>query len=164
MFAVVGLVSTVLSQVPAQFTVNNLGTPAFNGTYVVQDANAEYPVYVNQTDPQYVLFGSGPPPGLPFIPAYWKFSKFTGYTGTGSMSGLQKEDFYSYGYPSYTPLGDPTTLSFSGVGAGVVPAPGSPEAGFQLGGGGGNSVFVEQAEQLNEGLTFQDGQWTPSNN
>jgi len=102
LFAVVGFVSTVFSQVPAQFTVNNLGTPEFNGTYVVQDANAAYPVYVNQTDPQYVLFSSGPPPHLPFLPNTWRFSKFTGYSGTGSMNGLQKDDFYSYSYPSYT--------------------------------------------------------------
>jgi len=91
-------------QVPTQFTVNNLGTPELNGTYVVQDANAEYPVYVNQTDPQYVLFSSGPPPGLPFIPATWRFSKFTGYSGTGSMSGLPKQDFYEYSSPSFQPL------------------------------------------------------------
>jgi len=164
MFVVVGLVSTVFSQVPAQFTVNNLGTPEFNGTYVAQDPNSAYPVYVNQTNPEYVLFSSGGPPHLAhIIPNYWRFSKFTGYTGTGSMNGLQKDDYYSYSYSVGQPFSDPTQLVFSNAGAGVVPAPGSPQAPFQSGIAGG-SVFVEQAIQLNVGLTFEDGQWTPSNN
>ena len=77
------------------------------------------------------------------------------------MNGLQKEDFYSYSYPSYTPLGDPTVVAFSGAGSGVVPAPGSAEAPIQLASSGGGSVYAEQAAQLNVGLTFTDGQWVP---
>jgi hypothetical protein len=79
--------------------------------------------------------------------------------------------------PSTGPVTDPLATSFEtlanipwnpGMSAGVtVSTPLTPEVWGASGGGGGGeeggggAAFVEHAQQLNVGLTFQDGQWTP---
>jgi len=163
LMSLVVLASASFASFPATFTINNLGNPEFNGTYVAQDATAAYPVYVNQANPEHVLFSSGPPPGLPFIPPTWRFSKFPGYTGTGSLSGFPKEDFYLSSGQSFQPLVSPLVAIFATTGAGVSPVPGSSEAGFQAGAPTtpSNNLVQEQATKLNIGLTFQNGQWSP---
>jgi len=81
-------------------------------------------------------------------PPTYQNSHYVSYKADGSL-------FTDYGPPKGDGL-NMASYSYSGT---------WPGGGFGPGynsGGGGNTVLVEQAAQLNIGLSFQNGQWTPS--
>ena len=82
---------------------------------------------------------------------------YANYSGP-SLTNLTRE---MYGWESLYNTAPPTSFSPSVFVNGLSPD------GLSLVGGaatGGGSVYAEQAAQLNVGLTFQNGEWTPSNN
>lgn len=95
--------------------------------------------------------------------------------GANQYSPIASTAFSGSSFTNLSLMGSPTAFNsppvppglsnyVNGLSADGTSLVGGAAAGGGSGGGGGGSVIAEQAAQLNIGLTFQDGQWTPSNN
>ena len=151
---------------PNVINFTGLPTPWFNGEYTLNaveslvDGTTEHTLAASYNGPNGLVVGITTwGPGLP---APWVGSQLNFNDGTreivvtldGNSAQISGHD-EDGNWVDYNP--DGWVASYDGGGFGPAYVPPTPS---EVGGSGG--AFVEHAQELNIGLTFQDGQWVPA--